>query len=277
MKTHEQQVESFYSYWADKRKDEADGFLSFWYRKSDKDSYYDAACNLFDYVFTKANIQHADKIVNVACGYGAETFRLYQKFHPHHLYAIDITWPHIHFAKQKAKQLGLPIVFEKKDACTLDYSPNFFDLVFGIEWPAHFNPRIDFLKEAYLILRPWWILLLTDIIVQTDHFAHWFFKKLMAKFGSYAWKMPRSNRWGIEVYRSQLAAIWYHVDYIQAIGDKVFPGFANNNLTKASIKNAIVTRWFFVWWWLTLISWLLKFSYNKWYIDYVCIKATKPV
>ncbi|MEI6774247.1 MAG: hypothetical protein WCL18_05680 [bacterium] len=44
------------------------------------------------------------------------------------------------------------------------------------------------------------------------------------------------------MYRKQLQDIGYVVDYIQPIGDQVFPGFAHNNLTRASIKNAIQTR-----------------------------------
>ena len=276
MKTHEEQVEDFYSHWADKRKDEADWFLSFGYRTSDWQTYYDATITLLDYVIKKAEIHDTKKILNVACGYGAETFRLYQKFHPEVLYAIDITWPHIYFAQQKAKSLGVHINFEKKDACKLDYSSDFFSLVFGIEWPAHFNPRQQFLVEAYRVLKKWGILVLTDIIVQIDHFTHSRFKCFIAKIWSYAWKMPRVNRWWIDFYRKQLEDIGYVVEYIQPIGDKVFPGFASNNLTRASIKNAIHTRWFFVGMWLTIISWLLRFSYTKWYIDYLCIKATKP-
>jgi ubiquinone/menaquinone biosynthesis C-methylase UbiE len=91
MKTHEEQVEDFYSHGADKRKDEADGFLSFGYRTSDSQTYYDAAITLLNYVVKKAAIVDTKKILNVACGYGAETFRLYEKFHPELLYAIDIT------------------------------------------------------------------------------------------------------------------------------------------------------------------------------------------
>ena len=276
MTTHEEQVEEFYSHGAEKRKDEADWFLSFWYRTSDTKDYYHAALNLLDYVMKKAKISDTKKILNVACGYGAETFRLYQTFHPELMYAIDITWPHIYFAQKKAKELGVDIVFEKKDACILEYPDNFFSLVFGIEWPAHFNPRKKFLEASYRVLQPWWTLVLTDIIVQTEHFQHSFFKKIIAKIWSYVWKMPRANRWGIDYYRHELEKIGYVVEYIQPIGDKVFPGFATNNLTKSSIKNAIHTRWFFVGMWLTMISWLLKFSYIKGYIDYLCIKATKP-
>ena len=277
MKTHEEQVEDFYSHGAEKRKDEADWFLSFGYRTSDSQQYYSAAIDLLDYVIKKAEIRDTKNILNVACGYGAETFRLYQKFHPELLYAIDITWPHIYFANQKAKSLGVNIVFEKKDACKLDYPNETFSLVFGIEWPAHFNPRQQFLTEAYRVLKKWGELVLTDIVVQTEHFNRSVFKRLLAKIWSYAWKMPRVNRWWVEFYRKQLEDIGYVVDYIHPIGDKVFPGFAHNNLTRVSIKNAITTRWFFVGLGLTIISWLLKFSYTRGYIDYLCIKATKPL
>lgn len=194
-KTHEQQVERFYSHGSKKRAHEADGFLSFGYRHNKKHDYFTAAENLLAYVLKKTSCTEGGVVLNVACGYGAETFRLYERLKATVVYAIDITSDHIAHAKKRAEEMLLSskIIFEKGDACNLGYADNTFTQVIGIEGPAHFNTRQEFLRESFRTLQKRGSLILTDITINSDTFKHNVFKKIITRRGSKLRKMPKEN------------------------------------------------------------------------------------
>lgn len=275
--SHEKRVERFYSHGSDKRCHEADWFLNFWYWKNNPKDYFEAAKELLAYVIQQRKLTKAGNILNVACGYGAETFRLYDTIKPQKIYAIDITRPHIDFANQKAKQLNLheKISFEHNDACALSYADNSFSHVIGVEWPGHFNPRIKFFSEAYRVLEHKGELLLTDIIIQSENFAHHRWGRLIGRFGWNVWRMPKANRWGLEVYKKQLEDIWFKDITVEKIGKYVYKWFSKYNLKRASIGNAIRQRGFWIGLWLTTISRLLMVAHRFGFLEYVLVRAVK--
>ena len=86
---HEKKVERFYSTGSKKRKPDYlnfkqydDGFLSFGYWKNGRESYLKATRRLLDYVIKNSGIQKPKNMLNVACGYGTETFAYFKKFKP---------------------------------------------------------------------------------------------------------------------------------------------------------------------------------------------------
>jgi len=277
MTSHEKKVERFYSHGSGGRSLQGGGFLSFGMWREGTADYQQAAGDLLMMLLENEHPLGRGTILNVACGYGAETFEIYKRLLPERVIAIDVTEAHIHFARKwaEARNLSQKIVFEKRDACILPYQPGSFSYVIGIEGSAHFNTREKFLRGSFDVLEPGGILLLTDIIVnrgiaKRQPINFWVGRKVAG-----LWHMPEANWMTIAAIVELLESIGFRVDIARSMGGKVYPGFSSYNTRMPSIFNAIKTRGIFIGLGLTLISWLLGWAFRKGMIDYVFIRAVK--
>lgn len=275
--THEEKVERFYSHGAGIRSAQGNGFLSFGYWDNNTSDYDRAVINLLQRVLEHESPLHGDCILNVACGYGAETLVIFKKLLPDKIIAIDITGAHIDYARRMAenKCLSEKICFEKMDACSIPFNNESFRYVIGIEGPAHFNSREEFLRKGYNVLKRDGVLLLTDIIVDDIAARKNWIRMQLSRFCSRQWHMPETNWMTIGELRNILENIGYKKISIKSIGEYVYPGFAKFNTRWSSIVNAVKIRGFYIGIGLTVISWLLGFTYRLGLVDYVIIKAIK--
>ncbi len=270
-------MEIFYSHGSATRGLQEGGYLSFGYWTGDTMDYHQAVEALIHRILQFEKPLNRGTVLNVACGYGAETLKIYEKIRPDKIIAIDITKSHIQFAKNRISILNLSdrIVFEKMDACKLDFPPGSFDYVIGIEGPAHFNTRADFLKKAYKMLKPNGILLLSDIIVDHIETEKTIYNKMIGNLCAKCWYMPKANWMSKEELKALLERIGFEIDMAESAGGNVYPGFAHYNLKWESIKNAIRIRGFKLGLGLTFISWLLRYVYRRKMLDYVFLRALK--
>lgn len=284
IKNHEKIVEKFYSTGSKKRrcdythlKQHDDGFLSFGYWNKDTKAYLDASNNLLHFFIENCGIQSPVRMLNVACGYGTETFAYYENFQPKEILGLDITRMHTDYANNKARCLKLDdkIKFLHADACTLDYPEKSFTHVLGIEGPAHFNTRRKFFQAASRVMEKGGELVLTDIILgkrfNEKKRLHKAAVRLIAKW----WVVPRSNCVNENTYKKQLEEAGLQTIRLERIGKNVFPGYARNAFTVKTFRIRLSQRGFFATVGLTWISWLLGWLYRKGCMDYIFIKAQK--
>lgn len=275
--THEEKVERFYSHGSERRSCQEGGFLSFGYWDEDTRDYEQAVRNLLDRILKREKPLHGGSVLDVACGYGAETFVIYERLKPGSIVAIDITESHIEFARGRALARGLSdhVNFEKMDACSIPFGDACFDYVVGIEGPAHFNTREMFLRRAYDVLCDKGVLLLSDIIVDREVTEGSWFNRNIGRFCSRHWFMPTANWMSAAELASLLKGIGFRDVTIDRIGEHVYPGFARFNMRWSSIVNAVRVRGFRIGLALTFISWLLGFTYRLGLTDYVIIRGVK--
>jgi ubiquinone/menaquinone biosynthesis C-methylase UbiE len=276
--THEERVERFYSHGADLRAAQEGGVLSFGYWTDSTVDYRQATEDLLALVLKAEKPVHRGTVLNVACGNGTETFRIWEALRPERIVAIDVTEAHIAFAHRAARRMGLAdrITFQKADACAFSHPANSMSYVIGIEGPAHFNTRAAFLEKAYDLLEPDGVLLLTDVIVKGDVANRSPFHRLLAELSSRQWHMPKDNWTNLSDYRSLLSRIGFTVESLESIGHRVFPGFVRYNLGWSSFVTAVRTRGWRIGIGLTFISWLLGLVYRWGLSDYVYVRALKP-
>lgn len=277
MTTHEKKVEKFYSHGSALRSLQSAGFLSFGLWRDDTLDYQQAAEDLLKMLLENEKPLNRGTILNVACGYGTETFDIYKRLFPENIIAIDITQAHIDFARKRAEDLHLAdkIVFERQDACILPYQPGSFAYIIGIEGPAHFNTREKFLRRSFDVLEPGGVLLLTDIIVNRAKAEGQPMNFWIGRRAANLWHMPKANWMTIPEIVQLLESVGFKVDIARSMGERVYPGFSRNNTKMPSIINAIKTRGIFIGLGLTFISWLLGWAFRRDMIDYAFIRAVK--
>lgn len=275
--THEEKVEKFYSHGTDIRSIQENGFLSFGYWDNNTSDYQEAVKNLLNLILENEKPLKCGQILNVACGYGSETFVIYEKLLPDRIIAIDITEAHINCAKiiAEKKNLSEKILFKKMDACTIPFKSQSFKYIIGVEGPAHFNTMERFLRRGYELLESGGVLLLSDIIVDSVAARKNWFCRRLSRFCSKHWFMPEHNWMTVDELGSLLREIGYRDINIKSIGGHVYPGFAGFNMKFSSIVNAVKVRGFRIGIALTFISWLLGFTYRIGMTDYVLIRAVK--
>jgi len=277
MTSHERKVEKFYSHGSGVRSLQGGGFLSFGLWREDTADYQQAAADLLTMLLENEHPLNRGTILNVACGYGTETFEIFKRLFPENVIAIDVTEAHVNFARKMsaARNLSQKIVFEKQDACILPYQSGSFSYVIGIEGSAHFNTREKFLRRSFAVLESGGVLLLTDIIVnrgsaKSQPVNFWIGRRIAC-----LWHMPEANWMTIAEIVKLLESIGFRVDIARSMGNKVYPGFSSHNTKLPSILNAIKTRGIFIGLGLTLISWLLGWAFRRDMIDYAFIRAVK--
>ena len=276
--THEEKVERFYSHGADLRAAQEDGIVSFGYWTESTVDYRQATKDLLTLVLDGEQPADRGTVLNVACGNGTETFRIWEALRPEKIVAIDLTDAHVEHARNEAKRMGLAdrITFQKADACAFSHPSNTMSYVIGIEGPAHFNTRAAFLKNAYDLLEPNGVLLLTDVIIKGDVANRSVFHRMLAGLCSKQWHMPRDNWSSLPDYRRLLSGIGFVVESLESIGDHVLPGFSRYNLRWSSLVSAMRTRGWRLGIGLTFISWLLGLTYRWGLSDYIYVRASKP-
>lgn len=276
--THEEKVERFYSHGADLRAAQANGVLSFGYWTESTVDYRQATRDLLTLVLERERPADRGTVLNVACGNGTETFRIWEALRPEKIVAIDLTEVHIAHARDAATRMGLAdrITFQKADACAFSHPSNRMSYVIGIEGPAHFNTRAAFLKKAYDLLEPDGVLLLTDVIMKGHVARRSVFHRMLAGLSARLWHVPKANWTSLPDYRSLLSGIGFAVESLESIGQHVFPGFVRYNLKWSSLVSATRTRGWRIGIGLTFISWLLGLAYRRGLCDYVYVRALKP-
>jgi ubiquinone/menaquinone biosynthesis C-methylase UbiE len=284
MRNHENKVEKFYSTGSKRRKCDFtnrkqydEGFLSFGYWNKDTKTYLEATNNLLRFFIENCRIKNPIRMLNVACGYGTETFAHYEHFRPKEIIGLDITKVHMDYANNKAKCLKLnnEIKFSHGNACVLDFPEKSFSHVVGIEGPVHFNTRQKFFKAASRVLEDDGELLLTDIILGNRFNRENRFYRTVIRLIARWWVVPKSNCIDEITYRKQLEEAGLKTIKLKKIGGKVFPGYAKNGLTARTLRTRISQRGVFATIGLTWISWLLGWLYEKGCMDYIFIKAQK--
>ena len=283
--THEKKVENFYSTGINRERldhekiDSIDrGFLSFGYWDKGTKSYLEAATNLVNFVIKNSKLKKKDRILNVACGYGTETFVFYDRFAPELIEGIEITKIHVDIANEKARKMGLAdkIRFRYGDACEPGYPDESFSCILGIEGPAHFNSREKFFEEAFRVLETGGELLMTDIILGRKFNKGEKLQVLILKCVAKLWVYPKVNWVDEEGYKIQLEKAGLRVDCLEKIGDRVIPGFAGNCFNIKTIKTRSAHRGFLSIIGLNIISFMLSYIYKKGLIEYIFVKAQKP-
>jgi len=135
-------------------------FWNFGYWSPDVTSQKDACEYLMEKLLSRMPM--SGRILDVACGKGATTHYLLRRFAPSDITGVDLSERNVAIAT--AKSPG--VTFRTMSATELQFSDNSFDAILCVEAAFLFETRKKFLLEAFRVLKPGGVLVMTDILCQ---------------------------------------------------------------------------------------------------------------
>jgi ubiquinone/menaquinone biosynthesis C-methylase UbiE len=195
-------------------------------------------------------------ILDIACGLGASTRRLFGSYPPENVTAINISEAQVARARQNAP--GATVL--RMDAAKLHLPDSSFDAVLCVEAAFHFDTRDAFLREAFRVLKPGGALVLSDILF------HGFTAPIAGSLG-----VPKANLVAdIETYSARLRSAGFEQVSVENATDACLGGFrrslvawpaaerrAGRLKAKDAVGAAIVCRAISGWFGATMKAYLL--------------------
>ncbi|MEH1908575.1 MAG: class I SAM-dependent methyltransferase [Nostoc sp.] len=157
-------------------------------------------------------IQEPKTVLDVACGFGATTKKLKDRWSESQVVGINFSERQI----QRCCENTPLCSFKVMDATKLTFGDSQFDLLMSVEAAFHFNTRRDFILEASRVLKPSGHLILTDIIFNHLNLSD-------------SWLVPQCNHLdNIRDYEILLAETGFDNIYLEDATDLCWKSFCNN-------------------------------------------------
>lgn len=125
----------------------------FWYE--DTKSLSEAVRNTNNFVVDALAIESKDTVLDAGCGVGGTSIHVAETTGAV-VEGITLSDVQLKIAKRKASKSPAAqlINFSKQDFTNTNFRENTFSKVFGIESVCHAHRKVDFLKEAYRLMKP---------------------------------------------------------------------------------------------------------------------------
>lgn len=113
-----------------------------------------AQIDLIEELLNWAQIQHADRILDVGCGIGGSSLYLAEKFAAN-VTGITLSPVQARRAQERATTAGVSTVqFQVANALEMPFADESFDFIWSLESGEHMPDKLTFMRECYRVLKP---------------------------------------------------------------------------------------------------------------------------
>lgn len=273
--TTEQRVNDFYSHGVENFGDFHKGYLNFGLWEDGQTDYIKAAENLIQTLGELLDLNNNVELLDCACGMGAQDVYLHENFSIKKITCLDLVFEHLKFANKRAQNANLldKMEFIHGTATELPFEDESFHRALCVEGLVHFNTRHDYFREAFRVLKDDGILVVSDYCLKNTPKRPW--EKLLLELTLKIWNIPKENADSIETYRNKLLEIGFKKVSVDAIGNKVIPGYFREQTSKECIEELTRIRGFFAGRIGNVIDYAVYWCHKLGLIDYIIVKAEK--
>jgi len=270
----EQKVTKFYQHGVENFGQFHKGYLNFGLWENGNTDYITASENLISCLGNLLEFNNSN-LLDVACGMGAQDVFLMENFNLNSITALDLLYEHLKYGRERAQAADFEdkIDFIQGTATKLPFENNSFDRALCIEGLIHFNTRTDFFKETYRCLKNDSIFVVSDYCLKRAPTTKW--QQFALKSTLKLWNIPKENVSTISQYKNILESIGFSEVEIYPIGEKVIPGYFNEQHSKACLKELTRIRGFFAGRIGHIIDHAVYRTFKWGLIDYILVKARK--
>jgi microcystin synthetase protein McyJ len=274
--SHERGVESFYQHGVERFADYHGGMLNFGLWRDGAADYAAASRQLVAHVAGSIGLAPESRLLDVACGMGAQDVFLAEETGCRSITGLDVTWKHVLVARDRARRAKLEdrLDFRHGTAVALPFAEAAFTHVTCIEGGPHFDTREKFLREAFRVLVPGGRLGISDYALTRRPASA--FERALVAIARRLWHVPAANAATSGELRAILETIGFAGVRIEEAGRDVIPGYYEESRKPENLRRMYAIRGF----WLTRASlWVDAAMYRiftRGLLEYVFVFAEKP-
>ncbi|MCR4802754.1 MAG: methyltransferase domain-containing protein [Lachnospiraceae bacterium] len=184
---------------------------------------YNIACEALAMKLAQfGDFKSGTNLLDVGCGCGEQDFFWKKQFPQLDIHAMDITPLHIEIASKRNAKEQVVGSFQVGNACALPFETGSFSRVCALDCAYHFDPREEFLKEAYRVLLPGGKFVASEMLPVQGEVTN---KKKQIK-GRQGLFLPDVNMYPIEEYVKKLEKIGFVNVRWEAVGHIVYKGLS---------------------------------------------------
>lgn len=130
----------------------------------------EALVNTNKHLLAQASVQSTDNVLDAGCGVGGAAIFIHEQTGAN-VTGISLSERQLKTARENAleKRVEGSVNFHEMNFCNTTFEPDSFDVVWACESVCHAEDKLDFLKEAYRILKPNGRLVLFDFFLTEEN------------------------------------------------------------------------------------------------------------
>lgn len=275
--SQERGVESFYQHGIEEYGDYHGGMLNFGLWKDGASDYLTASRNLVRHIARSIGLGPLSRVLDVACGMGAQDVVLAVDMKCRSITGLDVTWKHVMVARERARRANLEdrLEFQHGTATELPFPDASFTQIICIEGGEHFNTREKFLREAFRVLRPGGRIGLADYTAK--RLPRRWLEVALAELVRRMWHVPEANVCTSSEFQATLERVGFRNVRVEEAGETTIPGYFEEGRKPANVRRMRAIRGF----WVTQASlWIDYFTYllfRRGLLEYVFVFAERPI
>ena len=271
---HEYKVERLYGTGAERLENYHDGYLNFGLWTPPVKTYLEAAENLVLTMARKLELNAQSKVIDVASGMGAQDILLVKNVGCH-ITSVEVTRKHVDQALRRIQAAHMSDRIDARfgTAVSLPFPDESFTHALCVEGTQHFNTRLDFLHEAYRVLKPGGKICVSDYALTS--FPKKFWQKHLINLAARLWCVPKVNFGTPATYLKTMQEVGFKNVTIESIGAQSIPGYVQEAQRPDNLKQQRRIRGFFPTLFGKAMDYSVLYAFNAGLIDYLILTAEK--